>query len=474
MGRNLALPLSSILIRKKEWGRVQGVFPFNKDRCLSMSNAKRIHLIPFLIACLFIPNLAFALETGDLLISSRPKGASIYLDEQLVGETDTTIQGIPTGSHKLKIQLAGHKAVEQIVYVEAGRITRIPVRLHRLLTPFSPRQPLLKSIDPWLITLVILLLAGIVVLSLIFKAILSRLRASQPTIFAKEQGKEVSVKKASVFGNYRITDKIANGGMAVIYKAVHVKNGTPAVLKVPYEQFQNDRRFLERFRREAELGQRLLHDNIVRIYEYGRSREGITYIAMEYLPGIDLRCYLDKYGKMPIKDAVKIIAQVCQALSYAHAQGIIHRDIKPENIMVPDKRGKGRVVLMDFGVAHAAYLGTIGTRSTYLGTPYYMSPDQITRRHVDGRSDIYSLGVVFYELLTGARPFDDADPLNVLIKHREASPPRPRVINPQIPLSLERIVMKMLAKRPADRYKGAEALLGALKRYMVREGIRLN
>ncbi|MCJ7663588.1 MAG: serine/threonine protein kinase, partial [Desulfobacterales bacterium] len=238
-----------------------------------------------------------------------------------------------------------------------------------------------------------------------------------------------------------------------------------------YDQFQNDHRFAERFRREAQLGKKLLHENIIRLYEYGKSQDGQIYIAMEYLPGIDLRGYLDRYGKMPVKEAVRTVVQVCRALAYAHNKGVVHRDIKPENIMLPDKRSKGRVVLMDFGVAHAAYLGTVGTRSSYLGTPYYMSPDQISRRQVDGRSDIYSLGVVFFEVLTGKRPFDDADPLKVLIKHRESAPPRLRSLNSKIPSGLERIALKMLAKRPADRYKSVEALLAALKRYMGREGI---
>jgi serine/threonine-protein kinase len=174
---------------------------------------------------------------------------------------------------------------------------------------------------------------------------------------------------------------------------------------------------------------------------------------------------------MPIKEALRTMVQVCRALGYAHERGVIHRDIKPENIMLPDKGGKGKVVLMDFGVAHTSYLGTVGTRSTYLGTPYYMSPDQISRRSVDGRSDIYSLGVVFFEVLTGKRPFDDADPLKVLIKHRESPPPKLRSLNRKIPAGLERIVLKMLAKRPADRYKSIEALVAALKRHTGREGI---
>jgi serine/threonine-protein kinase len=177
---------------------------------------------------------------------------------------------------------------------------------------------------------------------------------------------------------------------------------------------------------------------------------------------------------MPIKEAVRTVVQVCRALDYAHDKGVIHRDIKPENIMLPDKKGKGTVVLMDFGVAHAAYLGTVGTRSTYLGTPYYMSPDQISRRRVDGRSDIYSLGVVFFEMLTGKRPFADDDPLKVLIKHRESPPPKLRAFNRKIPIALEKIVLKMLTKKPTDRYKSVAALMSALKRYMGREGIAVN
>lgn len=340
--------------------------------------------------------------------------------------------------------------------------------------------------------LVMLLLTGVVVVALIIRAIPAQRsparvpkttrRTPQPAreqtpskrLKVKPSAKGITLKKAAALGNYRILDKIAAGGMATIYKATHIKNGGMAVLKVPYDQFQHDRRFVERFRREAELGQRLLHDNIIRIYEYGTSKGGLTYIAMEYLPGIDLREYLDKHGTMPFKEAVRTVVQVCRALDYAHDKGVIHRDIKPENIMLPDQKGKGKVVLMDFGVAHSAYLGTVGTRSTYLGTPYYMSPDQISRRKVDGRSDIYSLGVVFFEMLTGKRPFDDLDPFKVLIKHRESQPPKPRAFNRKVPVALEKIVLKMLNKRPTDRYKSVGALLSALKRYMGREGITVD
>jgi len=459
---------------------------------------RRLLLLIFFV-CLFLPDLSFALGAGSLYITSKPSGATVYLDDTQMGETPLVINAIPIGSHKLRLELEGHEKVEQIIGIKSGHTIRIPVALARAgrtsmmpIEVISPplRELLSEFINPWVVILVGLIFTGIIITALIIKAIPTRKhptpvartaqRVARPTkvripskrLKIPTPVKGITLKKTAVLGNYRILEKIAGGGMATIYTASHAKNGETAVVKVPYDQFQNDHRFVERFRREAELGQKLLHDNIIRIYEYGTSKEGLTYIAMEYLPGIDLRGYLDTHGKMPLKEAVRTVAQVCRALGYAHSKGVIHRDIKPENIMLPDKRGKNnKVVLMDFGVAHAAYLGTVGTRSTYLGTPYYMSPDQISRRQVDGRSDLYSLGVVFFEMLTGQRPFADADPLKVLIKHRESSPPKPRSINRKIPPALERIVLKMLVKRPADRYKSAEALLAALKRYMGKEGI---
>ncbi len=458
-----------------------------------MPKKPRRYLLLIFFVIVLLADLSFALESGSLYISSRPLGAAVYLDDTRIGETNTVINAVPVGSHKLRLELAGYERVEQMVAVQAGRTTRIPVALVRMKgapsmkgegTAALPLPALFTEfINPWVVMLVVLLLAGMVILALIMRAIRPvpraqpltrkppRPRAQPKQARIPQPLRGIPLRKAALLGNYRIVEKIASGGMANIYKAIHAKSGEPAVLKVPYDQFQNDRRFVERFRREAQLGQKLLHENIIRLYEYGASRDGLIYIAMEYLPGMDLRVYLDRYGKMPVKDAVRTVMQVCRALSYAHQKGIVHRDIKPENIMIPDKRSKGRVVLMDFGVAHAAYLGTVGTRSSYLGTPYYMSPDQISRRQVDGRSDIYSLGVVFYELLTGKRPFNDVDPLKVLIKHRESAPPRPRSLNPRIPAGLERIALKMLAKRPTDRYKSVEALLTALKRYMGREGV---
>jgi serine/threonine protein kinase len=281
----------------------------------------------------------------------------------------------------------------------------------------------------------------------------------------------VSLEEAPGVGDYKILEKIASGGMANVYKAVHIKKGWMVALKVPHEQFQSDRTFVERFRREGELGKKLHNENIIHIYESATAKDGFTYIAMEYLEGIDLRQYMDKHGKLPIEEALNIIVHVCRALDYAHVKGVVHRDIKPENIMLPLQKGKGKIVLMDFGIAHTASLGTLGTGSTYLGTPYYMSPDQISSKEVDGRSDIYSLGVVLFEMLTGQHLFDEPDPLKVLFHHKETAPRRPSTVNPRIPPTLEQIVLKMLTKKPDERYQTVENLLVELQEFMLKEGI---
>ena len=349
----------------------------------------------------------------------------------------------------------------------------------------------LKALDSWAIVYILLLLSGgiLAVLGILYLIRkrgkpLEEKRSSTPKtalgaatpiecLKVARPEKSGGLRETTIVGNYQIVDKIASGGMANIYKAVHISQGGFAVLKIPYEQFLNDPKFVDRFRREAELGRKLYNENIINIYESATTVEGITYIAMEYLEGIDLRRYLNKYGKVSIPDALKILTRVCRALDYAHIKGVIHRDIKPENIMLPHDLEKGRVVLMDFGVAHATYMCTVATRTTFIGTPYYMSPDQLSGDEVDARSDIYSLGVVFFEMLTGQRPFNEKDALKVLIQHQKALPPRPSSLNRSISPDLDLIILRMLAKDPADRYQSGEALLVSLKDYMLREGIEV-
>ncbi len=359
-------------------------------------------------------------------------------------------------------------------------------------TPVPPSQKsFFETIDSRWILFILLILLGTILLALAMKLIL---RKKETTLEAKEglastdsvksttpisclkmtvPEKSMGFLPSTIMDNYQILEKIASGGMANIYKATHMTQGGMAVLKVPYEQFQNDPKFVERFRREAELGRKLHNENIIHIFESGITENGIAYIAMEYIEGMDLRMYLNKYRKVPLPEALKTIVCICRALDYAHIKEVIHRDIKPENIMIPHEWGKGRVVLMDFGVAHTTYLCTLATRSTFIGTPYYMSPDQLSGEEVDARSDIYSLGIVFFEMVTGQRPFNDKDPLKVLIQHQKTPPPRPSSLNPEISLELETIILKMLAKNPEDRYQNVESILNVLQEYMLKEGIKI-
>ena len=444
------------------------------------------------------------------------------------------IDNIPPGSYKITVEMAGYKKVERTFKIKEGGLTEhanITLQSITAAPPKEPRppgkkegppakpiervskvkptptppeppkeieekkpevpekekaagppgkKPFLGIFDLNTILLTLLPLIGIILLLLVIKSILGKrkkrvLRIPTPTrpLRVTTPIRGVSVDQAPVVGNYKILEKIASGGMANVYKAVHIKKGWMAALKVPHEQFQSDKKFVERFRREGELGKKLHNENIIHIYESETAKDGFTFIAMEYLEGIDLRQYLDKHGKITIDEGLQIILPVCRALDYAHIKGVIHRDIKPENIMLPLQKGKGRIVLMDFGIAHSAFLGTIGTGSTYLGTPYYMSPDQISNTEVDGRSDIYSLGVVLFEMLTGQHPFNETDPLKVLFHHKETPPPRLTFINPEIPLMLEMIVLKMLAKQPEDRYQSVENLLVELQDFMLKEGIEI-
>jgi tRNA A-37 threonylcarbamoyl transferase component Bud32 len=335
--------------------------------------------------------------------------------------------------------------------------------------------------DSRVIILIFLMLIGISLLILVIKANSSRkkmplekkLKTPLTPLKTTTSIKVTGLKGPQIIGNYKVIEKIAFGGMAIIYKATHITKGGVVVLKVPYEQFQNDQIFIERFRREADLGKKLHNENIIHIYESGTSKDGFTYIAMEYLDGISLRHYLNKYGKMSIKDALKTIVPVCRALDYAHVKGVIHRDIKPENIMLPKQKGKGRIVLMDFGIARAVYLGTVGTKTAFLGTPYYMSPDQISVEEIDARSDIYSLGVVFFEMFAGRPPFNETDPLKLLYQHKVSPPPRLISLNPEVPAVIESIILKMLHKGREDRYQSVESLLVTLQDYMLKEGIEI-
>ncbi|MDR7543317.1 MAG: PASTA domain-containing protein [Armatimonadota bacterium] len=252
-------------------------------------------------------------------------------------------------------------------------------------------------------------------------------------------------------GRYEILDRIADGGMSTVYRARRQPDGLIVAVKVLRPQYAADREFIERFSREARAAEALRHPNIVQVFESGRDGD-VHFIAMEYVEGSDLKGHVRRVGRLDPADAERIAMAVCEALDYAHRQGIIHRDVKPQNILLaPD----GTVKVADFGIARAMAAVTITQPGTVLGTVHYLSPEQARGAPVGRASDLYALGVVLYEMLTGRLPFEGDTPVAIALKHLHERPPRPRLVEPSVPLRLEGIVLTALAKRSEDRYRSA-------------------
>ena len=261
----------------------------------------------------------------------------------------------------------------------------------------------------------------------------------------------------SKIDKYEIVEEIGRGGMAIVYKGVHPFLERYIAIKVLPEYFVQDKEFVDRFTREAKTMMLLQHPNIVRIYDAG-IYENKYFIVMDYIEGKTLKDLIKKEGKIEIERAVKIIEQVCDSLSYAHKNSVIHRDVKPSNIIIEDETGKSYIT--DFGIAKAVSGTKLTETGVSLGTPEYMSPEQFSEKgKVDQRTDIYSLGIVFYEMLTGDIPFKGDTPLGIAFKHVNISPEKPRIKNPEISPYLEKIILKMLAKDVDDRYESMDELI---------------
>ncbi|MFN4231495.1 protein kinase domain-containing protein [Thermus sp.] len=275
-----------------------------------------------------------------------------------------------------------------------------------------------------------------------------------------------TTEEAQALGKqYEILEKVGVGGMATVYKAKDRKTGRLVALKVPQERFVGDPRFVRRFHREAEVLAKMDHPNIVKVYDHGQV-DGVHYIAMEYLEGEGLDKLIEE-RRLSLKQAAAILARVADALKHIHAQGIVHRDIKPGNIMVlkgalkedgVDPRG---VRLMDFGIAAGKVLTRLTITGARIGTPVYMSPEQAKGQKLDHRSDIYSLGIVLYEALTGQPPFTGGYE-TVIHQQIFQVPTPPKQLNPQVPQVLSDLVLRMLEKDPAKRPSLEEVIQGLL------------
>jgi serine/threonine protein kinase/predicted transcriptional regulator YheO len=261
-------------------------------------------------------------------------------------------------------------------------------------------------------------------------------------------------------GRYEIIEELGKGGMGRVFRAEDTKLKQQIALKLIKTEIAADKKIIERFRNELKTARMIAHPNVCRMFDLGEEK-GTHFITMEYVPGEDLKTMIRMSGKLGVGTAVNIARQVCAGLAEAHKLNIIHRDLKPNNIMI-DKDGHAHI--MDFGIARSLEVkGTTGA-GVMIGTPEYMSPEQVEGKEVDQRSDIYALGIILYEMLTGRVPFEGDTSLSVALKHKIESPQDPRDITPQIPEDLGLIVLRCLEKSKEKRYQGAKELQGDLDR----------
>jgi serine/threonine-protein kinase len=262
-------------------------------------------------------------------------------------------------------------------------------------------------------------------------------------------------------GRYNIAAELGKGAMGVVYKATDPNIGRTVAIKTTRLDAHgiDAKNLLQRFKNEARSAGTLNHPNIVTIYDAGE-QDGVFYIAMEYIEGETLHALLSQHRSLPVERVIEIVRQVCAGLDYAHAHGVIHRDVKPANIMLA---ASGSVKVMDFGIAKAG--GTMTATGQVLGTPNYMSPEQVKGKPVDGRSDLFSVGVLLYEMLTGEKPFDGQNITTIIYKIVSENPIPPRELDVTIHPGLSAVVTKALAKAPEERYQTGAALVADLENY---------
>ncbi len=255
--------------------------------------------------------------------------------------------------------------------------------------------------------------------------------------------------------HYRIDDVVARGPMASVFRGTDLRTNRPVAIKAPEMAAESDPVFFERFHREAEIGRKLDHPGVVKVFPR-EDRAGV-YLVMEWVEGPLLRNILTREGRLPVERAVKIASEICDALYYIHSRGVVHRDLKPENIVVDVD---DRIKLIDFGIAgeEGARRLTFGKFSNIMGTPDYISPEQIEGKRGDARSDVYALGAILYEMLTGRPPFQGENPFAVMNDRLLNHPVPPRELNPEIPAALQEIVYRALERDRRNRYSSANEM----------------
>jgi serine/threonine protein kinase len=262
-------------------------------------------------------------------------------------------------------------------------------------------------------------------------------------------------------GRYEIIELVSEGGMAMVYKARCRMLDRIVAVKILKDEYSSDLNFVQKFKTEGLAAAQLSHPNIVNIFDVGQE-EDVYYIVMEFIEGETLKEYIQREAPLPVEQAITIATMICDGLQHAHEKGIIHRDIKPHNIIITET---GIVKVADFGIAKAISKKTITYGGNIVGSVHYIAPEQARGEPVTRTTDIYSLGCVIYEMLTGRMPFDAESPITVALKHIHDDPVPPRSFNSEIPKALEAVILRAMAKNPVQRFASAQDLRNALLPY---------
>lgn len=276
-----------------------------------------------------------------------------------------------------------------------------------------------------------------------------------------EYPQKILAKGSLLAGRFEVQEKIGTGGMGTVYKVIDRKINEEMAIKILNPEFAPEEEVIERFKNELKLARRISHKNVCRLYDL-HEEAGTLFITMEYIPGENLDILIRREGRLSAEEASGLAGQIVEGLARAHELGVIHRDLKPRNIMVDPQ---GNVRILDFGIARHLGGPELTVAGAAVGTPYYMSPEQALGESVDHRTDIYSLGAILFEMVTGRPPFEGESGLAVALKHKSELPRRPRELNPEVPENLDRLIIKCLAKKREDRYQSAEELLAELVRF---------